>query len=206
MKSLRPPVPAPAARRPVRPLAALTLLMLALGAGGPARAERADRTQPLEFQAQAVRIDEKQRVRVLTGEVQISKGSLQIRAEQIEVREIAGGYLIVAAGSPGAAATFRQKREGLDEHVEGQAERIEYDTRAEKVLLSGQAAMRRLLGTRVADEVTGHLIRYDNVAELYEIDGRRPAGGAPASASAPAPAGRVKGTLEPREAAPGGAK
>lgn len=204
MMSLRPPVPAPAARRPLRPLAALTLLLLALGTGGAARAERADRSQPLEFQAQAVRIDEKQRLRLLSGEVQISKGSLQIRAGQIEVREIAGGYLIVAAGSPGAAATFRQKREGLDEHVEGQAERIEYDTRAEKVLLSGQAAMRRLRGTRVADEVSGHQIRYDNVAELYEIDGRRPAGAAPAAASAPA--GRVKGTLEPREAAPGGTK
>ena len=204
MKSSRPPVPRPAARRPVGPRVALTALMLAAGLAAPARAERADRTKPLEFQAQAVRIDEKQRLRVLTGEVQISKGSLQIRAETIEVREIAGGYLVVATGTPGAAATFRQKREGLDEQVEGQAERLEYDTRAEKVLLSGQAAMRRLRGTRVADEVTGHLIRYDNVAELYEIDGRRPAGATPASAAAPS--GRVKGTLEPREAAPGGAK
>jgi lipopolysaccharide export system protein LptA len=202
MTSFRPPEPGPAARRPVGLLPALTALVLAVGFAAPARAERADRTKPLEFQAQAVRIDEKQRLRVLTGEVQISKGSLLIRAETIEVREIAGGYLVAAIGAPGAAATFRQKREGVDEQVEGQAERIEYDTRAEKVLLSGQAAMRRLRGTRVADEVTGHLIRYDNVAELYEIDGRRPAGPAPAAASAPA--GRVKGTLEPREAASGG--
>jgi len=186
-------------------LLAATLLMIASIA--PARAERADSSQPLAFDAGRMVLDGKRKVRVLSGGVEISRGTLLLKAAQVELKETPqGGQFAIATAADGQFVTFRQKREGLDEHVEGQAERIEYDTRAEKVLLSGQAAMRRLRGTRVADEVTGHLIRYDNVAELYEIDGRRPAGGAPASASAPAPAGRVKGTLEPREAAPGGAK
>ena len=52
-------------------------------------------------------------------------------------------------GGDGQPATFRQKREGLDEVVEGQARRIEYDTVTETVRFIDQAQVRVLRARRV---------------------------------------------------------
>ena len=41
----------------------------------------------------------------------------------------------VATAQPGKLATFRQKRDGVDEYIEGEAERIEYDGKADTVTL-----------------------------------------------------------------------
>ncbi len=55
----------------------------------------------------------------------------------------------------GKPAYFRQKRDG-DEYVEGWAERIEYDGRADKVQMFNRASMKN-----GADEVRGNYISYD---------------------------------------------
>ena len=74
----------------------------------------------------------------------------------------------------------------------GEAQRIEYDGRADQVRFIGQAVLRRYRGSTLSDETAGGLIVYDNQAEVFRVDG------GPASASAANPSGRVRATLAPR--------
>lgn len=178
------------AAMPIAPLATLSLLAL-LFAAAPAqvRAERADRSLPLTIEAdKQSTVDLARQVVVFNGKVVITQGTMRITAERVEVRETPEGWRsAVATGQPGQPATFRQKRDGLDEFIDGRAERIEYDSRADTVRLRGNAMLRRLRGSTPADEVSGDLITYDNVNEVFNVGGD---GG-----------GRVRAVLTPRESA-----
>ncbi|WP_242616892.1 lipopolysaccharide transport periplasmic protein LptA [Rivibacter subsaxonicus] len=169
------------------------MLALLLAAAVPGvRAERADRNLPLNFAADSARVDDLRQVTVLSGNVEISKGSIVIRADQVEVRQSPDGYqFAVATGGPGKRASFRQKREGSEEFLEGEAERLEYDARADTVKLVNQATLRRFRGSTLADEVAGSTISFDNTTEVFQVLG------GPAS---PVASGRVRGVLTPRDA------
>jgi len=172
----------------------LALTLLALGVGG-ASAERADRLKPLNVEAdQPSKIDILNQVVVFNGNVVASKGSMSMRADRIEVRESPDGYHVAAAiGNAGKRASFRQKRDGVDETIEGQAERLEYDGKGDVVRFVGNATVRRMRGAVVADEVSGALIVYDNTAEVFSVSG--------GVVSPSNPGGRVRAVLTPREAA-----
>lgn len=162
-------------------------------AAGLAQAERADRSKPLTIEADKPgTVDLLKQVVVFNGNVVIAQGTMTIRAERAEVREMPDGHRTATAiGTPGHPASFRQKREGVDEYIEGRAERIEYDGRSEVLRFSGNASVRRLRGTATADEITGNQITYDNAAEVFSVQG-----GAGGDGS-----GRVRAVLTPREAA-----
>ena len=177
----------------LRRLATLLTAAAALAAG-PAGAEKADRFKPLNVEAdQPGRIDLLNQFVVFNGNVVVTKGTMVIRAGRIEVRESADGYHnAVAIGSSTKPATFRQKRDGADEYIEGEAERLEYDAKADTIRFVTNASVRRLRGTGVADEISGNLVSYDSITEVFSVSG-----GAP---STPAnPGGRVRAVLTPRE-------
>lgn len=166
------------------------LAVLLLGSLLAARAERADRDKPLNAEADAMRHDDLRQTTVFSGNVVISKGSILIRGARVEVSQTPDGYQraqIVAA--PGQLAYYRSKRDGVDEFMEGQAELIEYDGRSDTVQFHRRAVLRRYAGTVVADETTGSLIRYDNTAEVFTVDGATPGG----------QGGRVRALLSPRQ-------
>jgi lipopolysaccharide export system protein LptA len=165
-----------------------------------ATAERADRTKPLNYEADGGRADDKQGVVELKGNVVVSKGTLEIRADRIELRNTKQGQSATATGTAGAPAKFRQKREGVDEYMEGQAQQIDYDVRKETVRFSQQAVLRRMRAGVVTDEISGQTITYDNVAEAFEVLGSTTA--TPVATPASAPAARVRGVLAPRDEAP----
>jgi lipopolysaccharide export system protein LptA len=178
--------------------AALLLCSIVL----PVQAEKADRYKKMEVESdQPGKVDLQNQIVVFNGNVVVSKGTMVIKAGRIEVRETPDGYhQATAVGAPGQLATFRQKREGVDEYIEGEAERLDYDSKADTIRFTGKAAVRRLRGTTVADEVTGALITYDNTAELFTV-----AGGA--SAATPGnPTGRVRAVLSPRQDSPAAAE
>lgn len=182
-------------RLPHRRTHALTLAAALAGmlAAGPARAEKADRNKPMNVEADAGRYDDVKQIGTFSGNVVVTKGSIQIRAGQIEVRQTPDGYQAgVATAAPGKLASFRQKREGVDETIEGQADRIEYDSRSDTVRFAGHAVVRRWRDGKVADETAGSLITYDNTAEVFSVSG-----GASA-ASSDNPSGRVRAVLTPR--------
>lgn len=173
-------------------------LICVCAAGVPAWAEKADRDAPMVIEADALRHDDARQISVFTGHVRIVKGSIRIRGERVEVRQDAQGYQYgLASGSPSERAYYAQKRQGLDETIEGEADTLDYDGRADSVLLTGRAELRRLRGARLADRFEGERIRYDNVTEVFTLDAQ------PSSSLASAPAGltpspgRVKVMLSP---------
>ena len=173
-------------------LAALSLA--AAGLSAPAHAERADRLKPITIEAdQQGKLDLQRQVVEFSGNVVVSKGTMVIRAARIEVRQTPSGYdTAVAYGAPGKPATFRQKREGVDEYMDGQAERLEYDGKADVIKFINNAAVRRLRGATLADEITGNLVTYDSTADVLKVSGG-------AASNAVNPGGRVRAVLTPRE-------
>lgn len=173
-------------------LSLLLMAALTLG-GGLARAEKADRNLPMNVESDALRYDDLKQTSIFTGRVVLTKGTILIRGERIEVRQDADGNqfgLVTAA--PAALAFFRQKREGLDEFIEGEGERIEYDSRADTVKFIGQAQLRRYRGAMLSDELSGGVIVYNNSTDVFSVDG------AAAKAGAGAPTGRVRAMLSPK--------
>lgn len=173
----------------------LALLAFALLAA-PVHAERADRDKPLNIEADSGRYDDLKQIGSFTGNVVVTKGSLTMRAERIEVRQSPDGYQFgVATALPGRVATFSQKRDGVDETIQGEAERIEYDGKVDTVRLVDRAVIRRYRGATLADETAGSLITYNNTSEVFSVTG------GPAAATPANPGGRVRATIGPREAA-----
>ncbi len=160
----------------------------------PARAEKADRLKPAVIEADANglgSLDLQKQVMVLSGNVVITKGTMVIRATRVEYTKTPGGYdKAVAFGAPGKPATFRQKRDGVDEFMEGEADRLEYDGKTDIVRFINNAVVKRLRGATVADEINGNLVTYDSVSEVMNVTG-----GAPATAANPG--GRVRVVLTP---------
>jgi lipopolysaccharide export system protein LptA len=172
------------------------LLVLACG---PAFAERADRNKPIQIEANSAVYDEAKKIMVIEGRVSITKGTLSMRAGRVEQREdAAGNQFMTATATAGERVSFRQKRDGVNEFMEGEAERIEYDGKADVVRLSGKAVMRRLRGTVVADESTGNLIVFNNATETLSINGGTAGGTANSASTANAPQGRVRMMLTPK--------
>lgn len=172
---------------------------------GVALAEKADRTKPMNIEADALRYDDLKQVSVFSGRVVLTKGSIQIRGAQVEVRQDPDGFQFgVVTGSAQSPAFFRQKREGLDEFIEGEAESIEYDGRADIVKFVRKAQLRRLRGTALADELTGGVIVYENLTDMFTVDGN--AGKGPMGVAS-VPSGRVRAMLTPKpDAKAGGAE
>jgi lipopolysaccharide export system protein LptA len=158
----------------------------------PALAEKADRSQPLTLESdQPCIVNLQKQTSVCSGKVVVSQGSLQLRAERLELRETPGGHQVMQAnGSQAVPARFRQKRDGVDEYVEGQATRIDYDSRTGVLRFDGQAVVRRLRGTAVADEIQGALIIWDSQAEQFNVQG--------GARTASNPTGRVRAVITPR--------
>jgi lipopolysaccharide export system protein LptA len=171
----------------------LLVALACAAAWAPALAEKADRSKPLTIEAdRPSTLDLVNQVVVFNGNVAVAQGTLTIRAERVEVREKPDGHRSATAiGSGGKPAAFRQKRDGVDEFIEGTAERIEYDSRGDVVRFVGAAQVRRLRGTTPADEITGSVITYDNGNETFSVQG------ATATASAPG-SGRVRVVIVPK--------
>lgn len=181
------------ALQPAWILAARGLLLCAALAVpcGAAWAERADKNKPINLEADSVTHDEARQTSVLEGNVILTKGTLVLRASRVEVRKDSQeNQFLSATGKEGARVFFRQKREGLDEFMEGEAARIDYDGKLDIVRLSGNAVMRRLRGATLADESVGSVIVFNNLLETLTLSG--------SAASATAPAQRVRMMLSPK--------
>jgi lipopolysaccharide export system protein LptA len=180
--------------KPRLPLAALVALAVALP--GAAIAEKADRRKPLEISAdRSGTLDYGKQLTVLLGNVVISQGSMAIRAEKVEVRQLPNSNATaIAVGEGGKPASFRQKREGVDEYIEGSADRIEYDSRGDIVRFVGNASVRRTRGNITADEVSGAVISYDNGSETFSVQGSTAAANTPSATRD----GRVRMVITPQ--------
>ncbi|HXZ53936.1 MAG TPA: lipopolysaccharide transport periplasmic protein LptA [Burkholderiales bacterium] len=178
----------PAGSRRAAALALAAIWMLA----APALAERGDRDKPLNIESDSMMADEAKKTATFEGKVVMSQGSLVIRADRIVVRQDNDGFQYgIATGSP---ATFRHKQDGNAGYIDGQAQRIEYDGKAERVELFDDARLRRDSG----DDIRGDFISYDARSERFTVK----SGG---EASGPNREGRVRATIMPKKPATGAA-
>ncbi|HYA20123.1 MAG TPA: lipopolysaccharide transport periplasmic protein LptA [Burkholderiales bacterium] len=161
-------------------------LLSALLACSPALAERADRDKPVNVEADKVNVDDINKVSVFEGNVVVTQGTIVVHANKMILRQDADGFNSgTAYGNP---ATFRQKMEGSEEYIEGEAERIEYDGKTENLELFDRAHIKR-----GQDELRGNYISYNAVTEFYRaLSGKEPA----------ASTGRVRAVIQPREKEP----
>lgn len=180
------------------PLAPCMTVLLMLAPVAAAQAERADRDKPTQIVADRFVGDDLKQTVVYTGSVTLTRGTLRITGERMELREDPERYrYAVVTAAPGQLASFRQRRDattpGVEEYVEGYAERIEYDERAETVKFINRAHWRRLENGEPRDELSGSLIVYDSRNSKYWAEGTTD----PAQGD-----GRVRTIIAPRSEAP----
>lgn len=148
------------------------MTLLSLAAAGLAHAEKADSDKAATITAQQGTADEVKQTRNLKGNVVLVKGTLTMKAGRALLTEDPQGYQFVTFwADPGKLATFRQKRDGEgDLWVEGEAERVEYDSRTEVVKLFSKAKMTRLAGSKATESASGAFISYDSRKEQFQLE------------------------------------
>ena len=156
-----------------------------LGFSSHALAESADRDKPIDLEADSVKVDDAKQISTYSGNVILTQGTLVIHADKLIVREDKEGFQ--HSTSLGNPTTFKQKREGKNEYMEGSAQRIEYDGRMDKVQLYTKAWVKR-----GEDIVHGDYIMYDANAEYAEVIGGTK------SSEGGSSSGRVRAIIQPK--------
>lgn len=164
----------------------LAAAALALSLAAPAAAEKSDREKEIQVLADRLSADDAKKEAVYEGNVIVTQGTMRITSARIVVREDAEGYRkYVATGDP---VTFRQKRDKVDDWIDGSAQRAEFDDRNDQLRLFNGARLRSSQG-----ELAGDYISYDRGKEFFEVTGAAPGAPAPAAGS------RVKATIIPQK-------
>ncbi len=176
---------------PFRPLASgIAVAFITALFSFPVQAEKGDRDKPINLEADRVSLDDINKVQVFEGNVVMTQGTMVLRTAKLVVTQDADGFQKgVATGGRGGLAYFRQKRDGKDEYIEGEAERIVHDAGSEKTEFFTRAWVKS-----GQDEVKGSYISYEAVTEKYLVTNT---GGASKSATGEAQA-RVRAIIQPK--------
>ncbi len=170
--------------------AACIFIWLTLATFG-AHAAKEDQASPTTIESDGMTYDELKQINVFTGNVRLNRGSLALRGDRLTLRQTPEGFQVgLVEGKP---ATFRQRRDGPgDPFVEGEADRIDYDGKTEIVILTRNAELRKLEGSKVMNEVKGNTITYNQRTEFFTVNG------SPAESKGAAQ-GRVRVIIQPKE-------
>ena len=171
------------------PLLSLAVLLATMAL--PAAAERSDREREIVVVADRATADDTNRTSTFAGNGVVTQGTMRITAAKVTVKEDAQGYKFYVAN--GAPLTFRQKRDKVDEYVDGEAQRAEFDDRNDMLRLYNKGRVKS-----GANEITGDFISYDMRKEVAEVAGAPPGTTAPANS-------RVKVIILPPKKTPGDA-
>ena len=166
--------------------------LLLLGCACAAMAEKADRDKPTQIEANRMSADDTRRMNIFEGNVVLTKGTINVRADRIVVRQDAeGNQFTTATGSPVRFKQRQDPKEGEKEGqwMDGEAMRVEIDDAKQTIELFDNARV-----NRGGDEVAGNYIFVDQRSDFFSV-----------SAGKGAPGGRVKAVIQPK-AAPQDAK
>ncbi|MBI4988889.1 MAG: lipopolysaccharide transport periplasmic protein LptA [Rhodocyclales bacterium] len=159
-----------------------------LAAATLSHAEKADRNKPVNLEADRVTVDDVSKVHIFDGNVTLTQGTLVIRSDKLVVKQDAEGFQNgIANANPGNLAHFRVKREGKDEFIEGEAERIEHDSKSETTKFFNRAYVKSGM-----DEVRGQFIVFDGQHEQYSVTS------GPAGSVVPGRDNRVRAVIQPK--------
>ncbi len=144
-------------------------LLAAAWTGAAMPAEPSDRDRPVQIESDRMNADDATKTAVFEGHVVLTQGTLVIRADRLTLRQDKEGFQSgTAVGNP---ATFRQKREGTEEYIDGEAQRIEYDGRTERVQFFERAHLHRDPG----DDVRGNYISYNSRTQFFTVESSKQA-------------------------------
>ena len=147
----------------------LWALVACLGSA-PVWALQSDQNQPISIEADNGVVDQGKQVTVFSGNVVVKQGSIDIRASKIEVsRSSDSNQVMVATGSP---VTFKQQLDAGKGWVNGQAQKVTYQSSSGLITLSGAAKVQR-----GGDLVQGNSITYNTKTEIYTAAGDKAASG-----------------------------
>lgn len=132
-----------------------------------------DKDQPITIEADRVDIDDKKGVSIYQGKVRVTQGSLVMTADTVTTYVVGDKQAkqreldkIVAVAAP---AHFRQlldtkdPKTGKNEEMRGQAQRIDYFAREERLVLQGGSHL-----WKEGDEFSGNIIEYDVAQETVK--------------------------------------
>ena len=112
-------------------------LFFCLSLFGTAAVFAADTDQPIEISADSAMREEPSGKTTYRGDVVLTQGSLEIRADSLVFSfDSDNSTLITAKGNP---ATLKQQPDNADTPIDASAETIEYHEKSERVRLVGQA-------------------------------------------------------------------
>ncbi|HUH91919.1 MAG TPA: lipopolysaccharide transport periplasmic protein LptA [Casimicrobiaceae bacterium] len=171
-----------------RHVAAALLVGAALTAVAPARAEKADRDKPINYQADTGDVNVQSKVGTLTGNVILTQGTLTIHADKIVFRQNPDNS--VSASAWGNPITFREKEDNSAEYYEGVAQHAEYDGQKRVLELFDRAMLRK-----GSDEIRSNYISYNAETGLFKAEGRPDARSAGDGETLGA---RVRGVFQPQ--------
>jgi lipopolysaccharide export system protein LptA len=172
-------------------MSARAAIVLVAALASPAWAERSDREKEIVVGADRLTADDAKRTSTFEGNVVVTQGTMRMTAAKVTVKEDTQRHKVyVANGSP---VTFRQKRDKVDEWVEGFAERAEFDDRNDVLKLFNNARVKSN-----QNELAGDFITYDMKREVAEVSGAAP------GKTAPSGTGRVKVIIVPPRKEPEG--
>lgn len=140
-----------------------------------------DRSQPVQIESDSYDGDDLKGISVYRGNVVYTQGSIRMDADEVHVFFDADRKVsrIAAKGAP---VRFRQRMEGYDEDMRGEARRVEYFAAPERIVLEHDAHVWRL-GT----EFSAQTINYDLAREVVSAQ------------RGETDAGRVRIVIQPRD-------
>lgn len=132
-------------------LALLITLIAIVAAAGPAYSRNSDLTQAIDVRADKSEFDEKAGLQTLSGNVEITQGTMKITADSVAIT-LKNNALskIVGKGSP---IRFQQENEA-GELMQGEARSIVYDAANGTLILQGSATLRQPRQNLVSEQIT----------------------------------------------------
>jgi lipopolysaccharide export system protein LptA len=144
-------------------LATLLLWLFAVSPQPVLADSKSDASKPINVQADQSDFDEKAGIQTLRGNVEITQGSLSVKADSIQI-ELKDGALfkIVGKGNP---IRFQQQTD-TGELMKGQSNRIEYNIQNTQITFSGDARFER-----PGQKLSGSSISYNMSSLTFKASG-----------------------------------
>ncbi len=134
--------------------------------------------------------DDTNRLSTFTGNVILTRGNLNLKADRIVVNEVAdGSQHAVATVSNSPHVLARQESPEKFEIIKGEGERAEYNSASEQLTLIGQAVITRYVCGKAIDSISGDRVIYNKTTDTYRALSSTTAGSSP---------NRVRSVARPR--------
>ena len=152
------------------PLACALFLLTAFGS---ANAETADRSKPIEINADNFQGDEVQQVAIYTGRVEVHQGTLEILGDKLTVTISPEGYrTITVTGNPVRMKERRDsKTPGVEEWVHASSLTAVYEEQKDVITLTELAKLARSENGLVKDSSAGEKIVYNLRTARSRVEG-----------------------------------